>query len=239
MKTLTFLVVLATYCAVSMARQELEVTEQMYFDLNYNGFHEGRIIVGLFGKDVPKTVENFKTLATVGVENKTYIGTKFHRIVKNFVLQGGDVVYNDGRGSISIYGDKFDDENFKIKHTGAGFVSMANSGPNSNGCQFFITMSATPWLDGHHTVFGKVLSGMKALRVIENIPMSPTSKRPSLDATIRTAGFIDTPKPFMIHDGDTKDFFWGWIKASAFPLTTTFATLGLFQWFYYKLSLIA
>ncbi|KAI5737600.1 hypothetical protein M8J76_014992 [Diaphorina citri] len=198
MKTMIFLVVLATYCAVSMARQELEVTEQMYFDLNYNGFHEGRIIVG------------------------------------------GDVVYNDGRGSISIYGDKFDDENFKIKHTGAGFVSMANSGPNSNGCQFFITMSATPWLDGHHTVFGKVLSGMKALRVIENIPMSPTSKRPSLDATIRTAGFIDTPKPFMIHDGDTKDsFFWGWIKASAFPLTTTFATLGLFQWFYYKLSLIA
>uniref|UniRef100_A0A8D8PZK1 Peptidyl-prolyl cis-trans isomerase n=1 Tax=Cacopsylla melanoneura TaxID=428564 RepID=A0A8D8PZK1_9HEMI len=242
MKSFIFvLVVFSTLCALSLARQELEVTEQMYFDLDIDGFHEGRIIVGLFGKDVPKTVENFKQIATVGINNKTYIGTKFHRIIKNFMIQGGDIVFNDGRGGISIYGDKFDDENFNIKHTGSGFLSMANSGPNTNGCQFFITTAKTPWLDGHHTIFGKILSGMKAIRAIENIRISATSRRPSLDATIRTAGFLPTPQPFMITDDDIKEneFFWGWVKAASIPVTVSLATIGLFQWFYYKLSLIA
>ncbi|KAL1457528.1 hypothetical protein WDU94_007746 [Cyamophila willieti] len=148
MKSFIFFVVFSTFSTLSLARQELEVTDQMYFDVDIDGFHEGRIIVGLFGKDVPKTVENFKQLALIGVNNQSYIGTKFHRIIKNFMIQGGDVIHNDGRGAISIYGEKFDDENFNIKHTGSGFLSMANSGPNTNGCQFFITTAKTPgWTD--------------------------------------------------------------------------------------------
>ena len=133
----------------------------------------------LFDNDVPLTCKNFRTIATKGVNGVTYNNSIFHRVIKDFMLQGGDIVNSNGTGSVSIYGDNFKDENFKRKHTHPGLLSMANSGPDTNGSQFFITTVATPHLDGKHVVFGKVVGGLKHLKTLENIPVdqgdAPTS----------------------------------------------------------------
>eukprot|EP00249_Psilotum_nudum_P000506 c12292_g1_i1 orf=245-871(-) len=142
-----------------------EITHKVYFDIEIDGQRWGRIIMGLFGKAAPKTVgEKGKG----GSKNHLhYKGSTFHRIIPGFMIQGGDIIYGDGRGGESIYGAIFPDENFKLKHSSPGVLSMVNSGPDSNGSQFFITTVKASWLDGQHVVFGKVISGMDVVYAIE------------------------------------------------------------------------
>ncbi|XP_014287197.1 peptidyl-prolyl cis-trans isomerase B isoform X2 [Halyomorpha halys] len=221
---LPFFLFLASPISVS-SEQELLVTKQVYFDITIGGKDAGRIVIGLFGKDVPKTVNNFYKIATKGINGKTYAGSKFHRVIKKFMIQGGDIMNGDGTGSVSIYGDKFEDENFTIKHTSAGFLSMANRGPNSNGSQFFITTIQTPWLDGHHVIFGKVVEGQRIVHTIENLK-TDNNDQPLNDVRIKDCGEIPTPNPYII-----KNDWQTLLKASVVPLGMSFTILAIFQFF--------
>lgn len=141
----------------------------------------GTIEIELFSDLTPKTVKNFVGLA----EKKYYDGIIFHRVIENFMIQGGDPT-GTGRGGESIYGQKFEDEIVaSLKHDGVGVLSMANAGPNTNGSQFFITLVATPWLDGKHTVFGKVVNGLDVVQAIGKVKTSKPGDRPVEDVVMK------------------------------------------------------
>ena len=171
----------------------------MFFDITIGEEPAGRIVMELYNNVTPKTCENFRALCTGEAGNAStgqplhYKGSLFHRVISNFMIQGGDFTRGDGTGGESIYGEKFDDENFKIKHTERGLLSMANAGPGSNGSQFFITSGPTPHLDGKHVVFGKVIEGLDVVEKIEGTETK--SDKPVLDCVIADCGELTSNAP--------------------------------------------
>jgi len=186
--------ILSTCIAASQA-VDLTVTQKVFFDMAIDGKDVGRIVIGLFGKIAPITTTNFAVLAA-GSKGFGYQNSTFHRVVKNFMIQGGDFTSGDGYGGESIFGGEFNDENFILPHR-VGFVNMANKGKNTNTSQFSIMCVPAPWLDGKHVVFGKVLEGMDFVHQIENLP-THANERVISRVVIVKSGIIEIDCTFNV-----------------------------------------
>jgi peptidylprolyl isomerase len=165
---------------------------RVFFDIDIGGAPAGRIVMELYADTNPRTAENFRALCT-GEKGKGRSGkplhfkdSKFHRVIPNFMCQGGDFTRGNGTGGESIYGEKFADENFIRKHTAPGVLSMANAGPNTNGSQFFLCTVPTPWLDGKHVVFGQVVDGLNVVREVEKVGSSSGTTKKAV--TVKDCG---------------------------------------------------
>ncbi|KAA0941096.1 MULTISPECIES: peptidylprolyl isomerase [Streptomyces] len=164
------------------------MSTNVFFDITIDGEAAGRIVFKLYDDVVPKTAQNFRELAT-GQHGFGYEGSGFHRVIPDFMLQGGDFTRGDGTGGKSIYGEKFADENFKLKHDKPFLLSMANAGRNTNGSQFFITTVVTSWLDGKHVVFGEVVEGEDLVKKIESLGSSSGTTRAKI--VIASSGVVE------------------------------------------------
>ncbi|KAL5007704.1 hypothetical protein ScPMuIL_016510 [Solemya velum] len=185
------------------------VTEEVWFDVQIKDMEEvgddftGRIVIGLFGNSCPMTTMNFAAIAK-GFRRKGeylhYKNTRIHRVIPDFLIQGGDTTTGDGTGGKSIFGDNFIDENFKLSHKSTGFVSMANHGQDSNGSQFFITLNKARWLDNKHVVFGKVVKGMDVLKTIGDVPTNVETAEPKKVIKIIDSGIVGIGKKYDLSD---------------------------------------
>ncbi|MEU4107025.1 peptidylprolyl isomerase [Streptomyces sp. NPDC048208] len=163
------------------------MSDNVYFDITINDEPAGRIVFRLFDDVVPKTAKNFRELAT-GEHGFGYAGSPFHRVIPQFMLQGGDFTRGNGTGGKSIYGEKFADENFTLKHDRPYLLSMANAGPHTNGSQFFVTTVVTDWLDGKHVVFGEVVEGQDIVDRVESLGSG--SGAPKAKVTVAASGTV-------------------------------------------------
>ncbi|CCE92547.1 peptidylprolyl isomerase family protein CPR5 TDEL_0E03040 [Torulaspora delbrueckii] len=191
MRLLALLFSCATLFGAIAFAADPAITQKVYFDIKHGEKEIGRIVMGLYGTVTPKTAENFYELTVSQDPKMGYLGSIFHRVIPQFMIQGGDFTDGSGIGGKSIYGDSFEDESFEVKHDKPGRLSMANRGPDTNGSQFFITTVATPWLDGKHVVFGEVLEGMDVVHYIESVPKDRRDA-PLEAVTIAACGEVET-----------------------------------------------
>ncbi|CAH0381837.1 unnamed protein product [Bemisia tabaci] len=179
---------------------QFNITHKLYFEIEQQGKELGNIIFGLYGDVVPKTVTNFRMIALMGINDTdlSYMRSRFHKVVPGVKIIGGDVINDDGSGHTSIWKRLFEDENFLIKHSEPGIVSMVNHGPNTNGCQFFITLKACPSYDGVNVAFGKVVRGMDIVYQIAKSQLDSDGepRSPVIVTRIGELPVVGTDHPF-------------------------------------------